>query len=201
MQSRTNDQPTSTSLIRGARRKHDDAWAELVSKYSPPIYNHCRSLGLLPDESADTTQEVLATAFVQIERFRREKETDSLRKWLAGITRNKVREYFRRRRQQLATGAGGSQAYGRLLQLGTFEESGAAARHLDSNLMLRRALTVIEDDFQAHTWKAFWRTAIDNQSSTAVASELKMTAESVRQAKARVMRRLRDELERMQQEQ
>jgi len=102
-----NDQPTSTTLIRGARENRNGAWSELVTSYSPIIYNHARGLGLSPEEAADVTQDVLAAAFVSIQRFQREKATDGFRKWLKGITRNKTRELFRQQRLSPGAGVGG----------------------------------------------------------------------------------------------
>ena len=52
----------------------------------------------------------------------------------------------------------------------------------------------LKADFSDRVWQAFWRTAIDGVSAREVADELKMTPHAVRQAKARVLRRLRDTL-------
>jgi hypothetical protein len=41
---------------------------------------------------------------------------------------------------------------------------------------------------------AFWRSVVDEQASTTVAGELSMTPNAVRQAKARVLERLRQAL-------
>ena len=56
-----------------------------------------------------------------------------------------------------------------------------------------RALRLIRNDFEERTWKAFWRSAIDEQSSSQVAEELGMTSVAVRKAKSRVLMRLRAE--------
>jgi RNA polymerase sigma-70 factor (ECF subfamily) len=60
--------------------------------------------------------------------------------------------------------------------------------------VVARALRQIQSGFQASTWLAFWRVVADGQSPTVVAEELGMTAAAVRQAKSRVMRRLRQQL-------
>lgn len=60
--------------------------------------------------------------------------------------------------------------------------------------VVARALKQIQSDFQASTWLAFWRVVIDGQSTAVVAEELGMTLASVRQAKSRILRRLRQQL-------
>jgi hypothetical protein len=60
--------------------------------------------------------------------------------------------------------------------------------------VVARALKQIQSGFQASTWLAFWRVVSDGQSPTVVAEELGMTAAAVRQAKSRVLRRLRQQL-------
>ncbi len=60
--------------------------------------------------------------------------------------------------------------------------------------LVHRALEQIRAQFQAKTWKAFWRTSVDGLSAVEVADELGMSPGAVRVAKSRVLQRLRDEL-------
>jgi RNA polymerase sigma-70 factor (ECF subfamily) len=57
-----------------------------------------------------------------------------------------------------------------------------------------RALEQVRGHFDERTWQAFWLTAIDGRSPTDLAGELGMTAGNIRQAKSRVLRRIRQEL-------
>jgi len=63
----------------------------------------------------------------------------------------------------------------------------------DSATLMSRALEAIRGDFQQNTWQAFLRTTVQGQSAVDVASELQMTARAVRQAKHRVLQRLREQ--------
>ena len=56
-------------------------------------------------------------------------------------------------------------------------------------------LEIVKADFREKTWQAFYRTAVDGQTSQAVAEELGMQAAAVRRAKFRVLKRLRDALD------
>ncbi|MCO6453802.1 MAG: sigma-70 family RNA polymerase sigma factor [Pirellulaceae bacterium] len=193
--SRTLDHPTSSTLLSKVKLRQNDAWGRMVREYGPLIYNHARQLGLTPDEAGDLTQEVLAAVLTSIGRFERKRDQDSFRGWLKGVTRNKVRDFFRRQSKRVARAVGGSHALRQLALVGAPDPSTLDSRPSDATLRVRRALTLIEDDFQPRSWQAFWRTAIENQDATCVAAQLGMRPAAVRKAKSRVMDRLRQELQ------
>jgi RNA polymerase sigma-70 factor (ECF subfamily) len=59
---------------------------------------------------------------------------------------------------------------------------------------LRRALEQIRPTVEPQTWNAFWNTTVLGRTATDVAAELGLTAGAVRQAKSRMLRRLRRQL-------
>jgi RNA polymerase sigma-70 factor (ECF subfamily) len=64
----------------------------------------------------------------------------------------------------------------------------------ENSQLYRRALEQVRSEFEAHTWQAFWRTAIEDRSPATLAGELGMTPAAIRQAKSRVLRRLKQEM-------
>lgn len=60
--------------------------------------------------------------------------------------------------------------------------------------LVQRALELLRAEFEERTYQAFWRMAIEHHSTAEVAAELGMTNRAVRQAKYRVLCRLRQEL-------
>jgi RNA polymerase sigma-70 factor (ECF subfamily) len=62
-------------------------------------------------------------------------------------------------------------------------------------LLLHRALELVKADFHETTWEAFVRITLQGRSIPEVAAELGLTDNAVRQAKFRVLRRLREELD------
>jgi RNA polymerase sigma-70 factor (ECF subfamily) len=60
--------------------------------------------------------------------------------------------------------------------------------------LIHRALDLIRAEFEDRTWQAFWLSVVGQERSGEVARQLDMTTGAVRQAKYRVMRRLRQEL-------
>jgi RNA polymerase sigma-70 factor, ECF subfamily len=59
---------------------------------------------------------------------------------------------------------------------------------------VRRALELMQAEFQPTTWKACWEYAVQGRPAAEVAGELQTTVEVVYAAKSRVLRRLREEL-------
>ena len=60
--------------------------------------------------------------------------------------------------------------------------------------LYQRALELVRAEFEGRTWQMFWRVVVDGLSPTAVASEMEVSDAAVRQAKSRVLRRLREEV-------
>lgn len=187
---------TSVSLIRRLRDKEPEAWGRLTRIYGPLAYRWCRRAGVRADDAPDVVQEVFRAVAAAIDGFRRDRQNDSFRGWLFGITRNKINDHFRRLAGRPAA-AGGSAAQQQLAQLPQAAEASAEAMTGDDDfsLVVRQTLDLIRSEFEERTWQAFWRTAVDQQNATDIAAELGMTAVAVRQAKFRILRRLRRELE------
>src|SRR5262245_45908727 len=190
----TPSDATSASLLERARADDPAAWERLVHVYSPLVYSWGRRGGLSDDDAADVMQEVFRSVAAALGRFRRDRPGDTFRGWLWSITRNKLRDHYRAARER-PEAAGGSQAQQRLLEVAAdAPEPGDDPADPGAAGLLHRALDVIRGDFEERTWRAFWRTAIDGQSAAAVADELGLRPDAVYQAKARVLRRLREEM-------
>jgi RNA polymerase sigma-70 factor (ECF subfamily) len=60
--------------------------------------------------------------------------------------------------------------------------------------LVLKAMKSVRVEFRVCSWKAFWRTAVDGLPTDMVANELGMSVAAIRQARSRIMRRLREEL-------
>jgi RNA polymerase sigma-70 factor, ECF subfamily len=192
----TDDGSTSRSMLAGAQHDDSAAWTRLVTLYSPLVAAWCRRWGVAQADVMDVMQDVFTAVARNLDRFRKEQPNDTFRGWLATISRNKVRDYFRQRIQEPAA-AGGTEASIRiaqvcdpLSQLGEDDEADAEA----FSEVLRRALDSIRGEFQERTWQAFWGTAVEGKDAADVAAELQMQPGAVRVSKSRVLVRLRREL-------
>lgn len=183
---------TSVRLIEQAKRREPAAWERLAQLYGPLIYGWGRQSGLQPSDAADVAQDVFRSVFQAIERFDQERPDGRFRSWLLGVTRNRLRDFFRDRQQQ-PLGAGGTTAhlgFQQVLDNALSEQSLATS----TKSLALRALAMIETDFEEATWRAFWRTAIEGHAPRKVAEEFGMSVASVYKAKSRVLQRLREEL-------
>lgn len=171
------------------------AWERLADVYGPLVYHWARQLGLDEHGSSDVLQEVFAAVARSVGGFRRNGTHSSFRGWLWTITRNKVRDHFRRvAAREMA--AGGTVAQQRMAsipdQVSDNPDENTDPRQLSS--MFHRALALVRSEFEERTWTAFWRAAVENERTADIASDMGMTQNTVRQAKSRVLRRLRQEL-------
>ncbi len=189
---------TSSSLLVRLREQDPDAWGRLTEIYGPLVYGWARRGGLQNSDAADVSQEVFRVVATRIATFRKEGPADSFRGWLWGITRNKLKECFRH--QTIGCdGAGGSAAHQRMQELSESLPDDVSQLESESSRgrLLRRAMMTVEPEFEQTTWRAFWRMTVDQQKATDIADELGLSSAAVRQAKYRVLRRLRQELDQL----
>jgi RNA polymerase sigma-70 factor (ECF subfamily) len=186
------DSPSiASSLLNGAQSRDPASWEKLVQLFGPIIIKWTRRAGLAEQDAADVTQDVLRSAYSRIDSFRREKPGDSFRGWLWTITRRKVIDQGRRRAQQ-AVATGGTTALQVLAELP--ETCDDEAARLDTLGIVRRALLLLETNFEPRTWQAFWKLVVDGIRADQVAAELGMTTGAVYVAKSRCIARLRTDL-------
>lgn len=186
---------TSPSLLARARNRDARAWERMVDLYAPLVYHWCRRADLSSEDTADVFQEVFRSVSEHLGSFRKERPGDSFRGWLRIITRNKVNDHFRRRGNE-ALAAGGTDAHLRLQAIpdaNVLDEEDASEGDIVRR-QLHRVLESIREEFEERTWKAFWAVQMDNRTTEEVATELGTTTATIRKAKFRVLRRLREEL-------
>jgi len=184
---------TSPSLLVRAQANQAGAWERLVDLYAPLVYHWCRREQLSPEDTADVFQEVFRSVAEHLGTFRRDRPGDTFRGWLRTITRNKIRDLFRRRQGQ-PQAAGGTDAQLHLLAVpDPLLEPDPSENDLLHHQLLR-ILESIRGEFEDRTWLAFWRVQIEGQDTREVGAALGMTAAAVRKAKLRVLQRLRAEM-------
>lgn len=148
--------------------------------------------GVSESDAADVTQDVFHAVARSIDGFRDDEPGSTFRGWLYAIARNKLLDHFRRRGAERAA-VGGTDALKQIQELPATPPEGEEAEAEQSELA-RRALALLQSDFQPATWQAFWGTAVDNRPAAEVAAELGISLAAVYKAKSRVLARLRQEL-------
>ena len=197
----TSTSGTHPSLIGRVQDRDPEAWSRLVAIYTPLVLNWCQRFGCDAHTSEDIAQETFLAASRNIGGLRPNGATGSFRRWLWQIAKNKLID-LRRRYPVSMESPGGSTAAWQLLQIAdaehaigdeVFPENDPSSPYMLRGLKTK-ALELVRVEFQDASWKAFWRTAIDGLPTEVAAHELGMTPAAVRQARSRIMRRLRSEL-------
>jgi RNA polymerase sigma-70 factor (ECF subfamily) len=172
--------------------KSDDqgAWSQLVYLYTPLVAYWCRHWGVPRDDVDDVIQEVFHAVALGLKKFRRTSQDDTFRGWLRGITRHKVLNRFRRPSPK---GQGGTDFYNQLAAIPEADAEDDPEGGLKDALgdVYRRALDIVRSEFETRTWELFWQAAIEGTPPDEVAARFGVTPGAVRQAKSRVLRRLK----------
>lgn len=195
MRSENSSQVTRSSLIRRAGDRDSVAWCEIVDLYGPLIAHWCRRCGLESHSAADCVQEVFASVAFSIGTFEPTRSSGSFRAWLWTITRRKVLDHLRKQRRHPQV-AGGSTAVAVLQQVvdaSTIPDEEPTG-HEQLQYLIHRALQQVQSEFEPGTWQGFWRSVVDGLPTDVVAAELNVSAATIRQARSRILRKLRQQL-------
>lgn len=194
-----NHSETSINLIHAVRSHDNPAWERLCTRYTPMVVRWIRKAGLSEWDTADVVQNVFEKVASNIQRFRKEKEGDSFRGWLWTVTRNEIRAWFRAQKRNPERVLGGSAANAMMKEIPEWiDDDSVSERFYRSDRsrtkQVQLAAQNIRGDFAEHTWQAFWRSTVEGHSTADIADDLKMSRVAVRQAKFRVLARMREYL-------
>lgn len=184
---------TDSSLLRRVQTQDAAAWRQFVDLYGPLVFAWIRRAGLSSDDAADVTQETLIAVARSIASFRHDNPDSSLRGWLWTVALNKTRDWARQQRSG-DQGVGGSEMHQRLLDVRDGLPETDTDESLQLTRLLHRGLLQVQAEFEPRTWQAFWIAVVEGRSTAAVAEQLGMTENYVRQCRSRILRRLREQL-------
>ncbi len=186
-------QQTSLSLLHRLRERDGDSWRHLVNLYGPMIRAWLRQHGVDQRDVEDLGQDILTVVVQKLPEFEHAGRAGSFRTWLRNITVLRSLEYLRNGRLR-AEPVGGS-TFLRLIQ--NLEDANspltAEWNRLHDDHVLVQLLARLEVEFEPRTVQAFRLLTFEKRKADAIARELGMTVAAVYGARARVLRRLRDE--------
>jgi RNA polymerase sigma-70 factor (ECF subfamily) len=191
---------TRASLLVRLRDGHDrEAWRQFVELYAPVVYGYARRRGLQDADAADLMQEVLRAVSGAAGRLDYDPARGTFRSWLFTVTRNKLCNFLdSRRRHVQATGDSATQR--RLEeQPGDGPDDGPWEEEYRRQLSAR-AMDLIRAEFQEATWQAFWMTAVDGKHAREAGEALGLSVGAVYVARSRVLARLREQIQFLEQE-
>jgi RNA polymerase sigma-70 factor (ECF subfamily) len=176
---------TPASLLQRLRSPDPPAsdWERFVRLYAPLLHGWAVRAGMQEADASDLVQDVLVHLMQKLPAFEYDPVRGGFRGWLHTVLMNRWRETMRRKAPVIATVA---------------EPAAPPADGLEEaehrQYLLGRALQLMKADFQENTWRVFWMTAIEGVPVAEAAARIKVSVKAVYLARARVLRRLREEL-------
>jgi RNA polymerase sigma-70 factor, ECF subfamily len=161
-------------------------WRTLHDIYTPFIRANLVHLGISASDLDDLLQTVWQVVSLALVGFERQRD-GSFRAWLRMVTLNQVRTW-RRQRRPLTGEDGVLNAWA--------DPNSAMSRQWDldhDRVVFEKLLAIVRPDFTEPTWRVFERYAIEGGSAASVARECGVSEAAVLQAKARIVKRLREE--------
>lgn len=185
---------TSLSLLERLRNSPEsEGWGRLVNLYAPLFQVWLRRYDVQDSDAHDLVQEVLLTVSKELATFEHHGHPGAFRGWLKGILVNRLKKFWRSRdRHPEARGDSDFAA-----RIGQLEDSASEMSRIwdreHDQYVLRQLLSLAEPHFEATTWRAFCRVALEGANADTVAQELGISKNAVIVAKCRVLSRLRQE--------
>jgi RNA polymerase sigma-70 factor (ECF subfamily) len=177
---------TSQTLLRKLRDPDQSAaWDRFVRLYSPGLYSWACGMGLKEDDAADLVQDVLLTLIKTLPEFEYD-PGKRFRGWLWTVTKNQFLKRSNRRSSATVDPNILDQRENKPEEPFWEEEY---RKHMFSRIAM-----MLEKDFPAPTWRAFWAHVVEGKPASQVSAELGINFWAVYTAKVRVLAHLHKEL-------
>ena len=186
---------TRVTLLERIRDTQDqEAWADFVGLYGPLVFNFARRRLPQDEDAADVMQEVLGAVL----RGTYQRTNVRFQKWLVTVLLNKIRDFHSARFRRCEV-SGGALVAERLQA----EPSRSDEEEWDQDRQ-RQLFRTAADRVRLRTnpvhWEAFVRTALENQPGQDVASALNVSLTNVYAIKSRLMKEIKDEVQRFEED-
>ena len=169
-------------------------WGIFVDRYGPIICGFARNAGLPSGEADDVMQNVLFNFFRVADQFEYDPSKGRFRGYLKRITLNAIRQRYRKRREA------NLDTHGMQVAEDGRDELEAVFDREWAEHLLSEAMTEARPKFEPKTWEAFELYGRRGMSAERAAERLEMTPETVRHAKSRVMKTVREIVTRLREE-
>jgi RNA polymerase sigma-70 factor (ECF subfamily) len=194
-------QTTQWSLIVRLQDPRDqEAWMTFSENYHAAIMQSLLRKGLMQQDAEDIAQQVMMSVANTLSKRPHDPDRAKFRTWLERVIRNAAINALRDSSKRVVA-KGGTDSLSQLSSLPSHDDASELLAQEYQNQLVRIASKAIEGEFQPDTWQMFWRSTVLGQPIEQVASALGKQVGSVYASRSRVMRRLRMEIERLQNEQ
>lgn len=183
-------------LLRLRDLRDEESWREFVDLYGPFIKRYLRAVGLSQEDASDLAQEILQIVVTHVTGFDYDPAKGSFRGWLRKVTRNRVWRFFRER-QRVPAAPGGTTALEALNRLPDDGEMDEAWEREWRKRRLEAAMEKARLKVKPQTWEAFELAVLSGLPPETVAAKLRTSVGQVYVSKSRVIKRLREEVVRI----
>ncbi len=190
---------TNTELLVGLQDpQNSGAWNQFFDRYQKLLISFGRRLGLNETDAEDAAQEALVAFAAAYREGKYDRTKGRLRTWLSGIATNKIRDVQRRRRStvQLPDSEEGQDPFQELPDQSTMDEVWDEEW---KQSVLKACLQEVRQHVEPRTMQAFELFVFQDWPAERVAEHLKISVDSVFQAKTRILKRMRKVREYMEQ--
>ncbi len=191
-----DDQTTRVSLLLRIRDADDaQAWTQFAEIYAPLIHRFAKKNGLQDADASDLAQEVMGAVAKSIGRFDYDPKVGRFRSWLFTVARNRLNTQLGKQSRQ-PRGSGDTGVHQALASQP--QNDSELERVWDEEYeqrLFQWAAEKVQDQFTDNTWQAFWQTGVENRPAVDVAKELQLSVGAVYIAKSRVLARLKEVIE------
>lgn len=165
-----------------------NAWEKFVQLYTPLMFHWARKVGLQQSDAADLVQDVLSIVFRRLPDFQYD-TSGSFRGWLRTVTLNKFREKKRKRVTDVSVASNSV-----LEQISSLQRAESTWDLDYGRMLMQQTMELMEPDFHPGTWKALRAVMAEGMTVDQAAEATGVSVWTIYSAKARLMKRLREEL-------
>ena len=165
-----------------------NAWEKFVQLYTPLMFHWARKVGLQQSDAADLVQDVLSIVFRRLPDFQYD-AAGSFRGWLKTVTLNKFREKKRKRVTDVSVASNSV-----LEQISSLQRAESTWDLDYGRMLLQQTMEQMEPDFHPGTWQALRAVMAEGMTVDQAAEATGVSVWTIYSAKARLMKRLREEL-------
>lgn len=183
-------------LLRLKDEQSDASWREFHNIYGRLIFSYSLHFDINYAEAEDIVQEVCIKVFRQILKFDYSPAKGRFRGWLKTITRNTVIDYLRRKQSRQKTSKEFRQHMEQMLVDEAVADDEIWRKEWEKALC-ETALERVRKRVGEETFRVFQRYVLDCDSAQDVANETTLDANAVYAVKHRVLKYLREEVEKI----
>ena len=187
------DQTRISLILRVANQQDIEAWRQFAEIYQPLVYRIALAKGLQRACAEDLVQEVMSRVAKSVGSWDPDRGKGTFRGWISTIARNLVIDFLRKQGRIPRT-SDQSDIRRVVETTAAKNETEYFDRQLQRQLFITAAKQVRKNVCE-NTWKAFWETAVGNQSVDDVAAKLNMTPGAIYVARSRVTAKLKSKVE------